>query len=92
MYWTDSYGLINLNITLADARSCSHSGQCDEDVAYLRTKPAFRRQIARLDPKRVADCLSEYGAWEPEELQDHDVNLSRLLWIACCDISEEHTK
>ena len=90
MWWSESLGRIELQITLKQAQSCSHQGQCDDDVAALRKVPAIKRQLDKLDPKLVADCLREYGAWDDKELADHDQNLTRLLWCACCDIAEEH--
>jgi hypothetical protein len=65
------------------------SGPCDNDVDDLRTVPAIRRQLDKLEPSLVAECLKEYGAWDDEELSDHEQNLNRLLWIACCDLAEQ---
>lgn len=89
MWWTESLGRIELQITRRQAESCSHPGPCDNDVARLREEPAIKNQLAKLPPELVAECLSEYGAWDEEELADHDANLNRLLWVACCDITEE---
>ena len=89
MYWCDSYGKIELSITKAQAEACSHSGDCEPDVIALRQVPAIRRQLAKIEPDTLKDCLSEYGVWDDVELSDHNRNLSRLLWLACCDISEE---
>jgi hypothetical protein len=89
MYWTESLGRIELKITKAQAESCSHPGPCDNDVAALRTVPAIRRQLDKLEPSLVAECLKGYGAWDDEELSDHEQNLNRLLWIACCDLAEQ---
>lgn len=89
MWWTDSPGRIELKITLADAESCYHPGPCDMDVADLRTKPSIQRQLAKLDPATVKSSIQDYGAWDDDDLADHEANLDRLLWIACCDISEE---
>jgi hypothetical protein len=89
MYWTESLGRIELKITKAQAESCSHPGPCDNDVDDLRTVPAIRRQLDKLEPSLVAECLKEYGAWDDEELSDHEQNLNRLLWIACCDLAEQ---
>jgi hypothetical protein len=39
----------------------------------------------------VDECvtmLEMYGAWSDEELQDHDANLRRLVWISGCDLCE----
>ena len=91
MFWTESLGRIELQITKRQAKSCSHPGKCDADVAELRKVPAIKRQLDRLDPSLVAECLREYGAWDDDELSDHDQNLTRLLWVACCDITESNT-
>lgn len=88
MYWSESLGRIELKITKAQAESCSHPGPCDSDVADLRKAPSIRRQLDKLSPELVAECLREYGAWDAEELSDHGANLDRLLWIACCDLVE----
>lgn len=88
-WWSESLGRIELQIAREDAESASHPGPCDADVARLRDVPYIREQLDRLPPALVAECLREYGAWDAEELTDHDANLDRLLWIACGDISEE---
>lgn len=88
-WWSESLGRIELQIAREDAESASHPGPCDADVARLRDVPYIREQLDRLPPALVAECLREYGAWDAEELADHDANLDRLLWIACGDISEE---
>ena len=88
MYWTESLGRIELQITKKQAQSCSHPGQCDSDVEALMQTPSIARQLKKLDPGIVAACLKEYGAWNELELSDHKENLTRLLWCACCDISE----
>ena len=88
-WWSEFLGRIELQIAREDAESASHPGPCDADVARLRDVPYIREQLDRLPPALVAECLREYGAWDAEELADHDANLDRLLWIACCDISEE---
>jgi hypothetical protein len=88
MYWTESLGRIELRITKKQAQSCSHAGQCDVDVEALKLNPSIARQLKKLDPGIVAACLKEYGAWNDLELSDHNENLTRLLWVACCDVSE----
>jgi hypothetical protein len=90
MWWTESLGRIELQITLAQALECSRPGDNERAVLRLRQEPKIRRQLDKLEPKRVADCLREYGAWDEEELADHDQNLTRILWLACHDITEEN--
>jgi hypothetical protein len=91
MWWSDSSGRIELQMTMAQAQTCFHPGQCDADVAALRQVPAIRRQLAKLEPNSLVKCLAEYGAWDDKELSNHDANLSRLVWIAACDIAEGNT-
>ena len=84
-----SFERFELPLTLEQARAASHPGKCDADVAALRTEPEVARQLAALDPDKVRAELKEYGAWEPEELADHDANLSRVVWIAAGNIAED---
>ena len=86
--WNGNYSNY-LELEESDALSGSHQGRCDDDIAALRAEPYIAAQLNALDPDRVRREQKEYGAWEPEELADHDANLSRLLWCACCDIREE---
>jgi hypothetical protein len=88
MWTSTSSGRIELNITKSQAAIGSHQGQCDDDIAALRQVPAIRRQLAKINPETLNAELREYGAWEDSELADHDANLSRLLWVMCCDITE----
>lgn len=88
MRWSESLGRIELNITKAQAASASHQGQCDADVKALSEVPAIARQLRKIDPALLRDCLREYGAWDSDELADHGQNLQRLLWCACGEITE----
>lgn len=86
--WTGGIGRVVLTLNLHQAESASHPGPCDADVAALMQEPSISRQLAALDPDDVRAELREYGAWDDEELSDHRYNLARILWIACCDVSE----
>lgn len=91
-YWACSgCGRIEMAITLADARSCSHPGPCDDDVAKLAHAPYIAEQLAAIKPETLREVLAEYGAWDAGELTDHEQNLQRALWIFCNDIAEENT-
>ena len=89
MWFSTSSGRIELKMTLDQARSASHQGQCDPDVRDLSKVPAIARQLAKIDPRTLRGELREYGAWDAEELADHDQNLQRLLWLAAGEIVEE---
>ena len=86
MWFSTGSGKIELQMTLEQARSASHQGQCDNDVRDLSKVPAIARQLAKIDPAILRDELREYGAWDENELADHDQNLQRLLWLAAGDI------
>lgn len=87
MWNSGNYGN-DLNITYSHAKMGSHSGACDGDIEYLKTIPMIRRQLQKLDPETLRLELKEYGAWDETELNDHEKNLSRWLWISCSDIVE----
>ncbi len=84
-----TFNRFEIRLSLREARVGSHPGPCDGDVAYLRTLPQIARQLSELEPASVAAELKEYGAWSPEELADGDANLTRILWLACGQITEE---
>jgi len=93
MWYTSGSGRIELQLTKSQAQTGSHQGQCDNDIAYLRTLPAIKKQLDKLDAETLRNELDEYGAWDDEQLANHDENLTRILWIACGDILEEiHVK
>lgn len=88
-WFSSSSGRIEFQIKYDDARGASHQGQCDDDVRDLSRVPYVAEQLARIDPADLRRELKEYGAWDAEELADHDQNLQRLLWLACGDIRED---
>ncbi len=88
VWWSAGSGLIELQMYFDDAEQCSHPGSCDADVQALSEKPYIIDQISKLDKTVIASDLSEYGAWSDTELQDHEQNVQRLIWIAAGDIAE----
>jgi hypothetical protein len=77
-------------MTLDQARSASHPGQCDADVEALTAHPAIRRQLARISDADLIAELREVGAWSADELQDRTDNERRIVWIAAGNITEDH--
>jgi hypothetical protein len=89
LYWfSSSSGRIELQMTLTQAESMSHSGPCDFDVSAGRECPSLAAQLAAIDPAVLRAELKEYGCWDAEEISDHNANLDRILWIAAGDIKE----
>lgn len=93
MFYTSGSGRIELKLTKKQANMGSHSGKCDSDIVYLRTIPAIKRQLDKIDKETLKNELKEFGAWDEIELSNHEDNLTRILWIACGDIVENiHSK
>ncbi len=88
MKYYSSHYMIPLEMTKAQAAMASHQGQCDDDVEALCQVPAIARQLAKIDPAKLASELREYGAWDDVELADHQQNLRRFVWLAAGDIIE----
>lgn len=88
-FWSSSCGRIELAIAPEWAAAAHHQGECYYDVLELMKRPEIEEQLEKLEPELVAGILREYGAWDGIDLEDHQANLTRLLWIACGDIVEE---
>lgn len=78
----------SLNITKAVANECSRSGNNEYSVNYYMNLPKYKKQLLKLDKEQVRNELNEYGAWEDDELENHEDNLQRLFWLACGNISD----
>jgi len=79
-----------IEMTLKQAQSASHSGSCDNDVNELLQLPKIKRQLAKIPDDKLVKELSEYGAWDETELANRQDNESRIVWIAANDITEEN--
>jgi len=75
-----------IDLTQEDAETGSHSGSCDDDIAWLRTQTRVQEELDRIPADDLRAELKEYGAWSEEELADHENNLDRILWLACGNI------
>jgi hypothetical protein len=85
MNYFDEHGNLIQEIPQECVESCSHVGQCDDNVEYWQNKLNFDT------PREQAiDYLQEFGAWTKEELNalsDDEIS-QKVLWIACSDIKE----
>lgn len=92
LYWA-SFNRFELRLPGQCVIDCSHSGPCDADVDYWA--PKILAQIIEDDFPNAPDGetirqeLSEYGAWDNDELADSDQNFKRLVWIAAGNIADE---
>ena len=85
-----NYLINGISLTSQDAANCSHSGQCDNDILLTMKKPYIKKQLDALPVDKLAIELKEYGAWDEIELQDHNANLMRILWIAAGNITDNN--
>jgi hypothetical protein len=86
MFWTSSSGRIELNIPKGLASIGYHSGACDSDIEELMSLDSIKAQLLGIPPQILSDELKEFGAWDSDELANHQNNLARILWIACGDL------
>ena len=88
-WFTSSCGRIEFQMTLEQAQSVCHTGQCDSDVKALSEMENIKDITDKLDPETVRLVIREaYGDITEEELKDDEQNIQRLLWIAGCEIDE----
>lgn len=91
LYWA-SFNRFELRLSGECIEACSHSGQCDADVAHWA--PIVAAQVKADDfankptPAAIRAELEEYGAWDARELADNAANWQRLVWIAAGNISD----
>jgi hypothetical protein len=76
-------------LTRDDFESASHSGDCEDDVRSLLKLPRISSQVLAWDAESLRRELKEYGAWNETELSDHGMNIVRMLWLACGNLSDE---
>lgn len=90
MWYSSSSGKIELNIPEHVIPMGYHTGQCDADIATIRqTETELEAQLQTIPHDVLVAELREYGAWDEDELSDHDANLDRILWLACGDLYDE---
>jgi hypothetical protein len=92
LYWA-SFNRFELRLPGQCVIDCSHSGQCDEDVAHWVPKVRALVESDNFPNKPTAEKiraeLQEYGAWDDEELSDEDQNWHRLVWTAANNVAED---
>jgi hypothetical protein len=84
-----SFDRFTIEMSLEDAESASHQGQCDEDVEALVRSERIASQLAKISDDDLVAELKEYGTWTTEELADRCANENRIVWIAAGNITEE---
>lgn len=76
-------------MTLSDAEKCTHPGPCDSDVSEAMQLPYIAKQLKKLGKEQLKKELRDYGAWDDTELDNHEENLSRWVWICAGSIVDD---
>ncbi len=79
---------LEISMTLDDALSASHAGQCDDDVGALVQLPSIAAQLNAIGADAIRDGLRESGAYSDEDSLEDEQNRHRAVWFAACDIRE----
>ena len=67
---------IENSIPIEALEDCHHQGQCDGDVKFWVKKLNFDFPF-----ELGKNWLREYGAWDDKELNNHEENKHRILWL-----------
>lgn len=81
---------IEIEMSLTQANSASHSGSCDDDIAELLFDPSIISQLMTITNDELKEALADYGTWSDDELNNRDENEARLIWLAASNIIEEN--
>lgn len=91
LYWA-SFNRFEMRLPAQCVIDCSHSGKCDDDVDAwvdrIRQRIETDNFPNKPTPDKIRDELSEFGAWDDEELKDDAQNFKRIVWLAACNIAE----
>jgi hypothetical protein len=82
------FNSFDIQMTKAQAESISRPGtDAYNDIIFLLEDKKIQRQVKKIDPIVLRNELREYGSWE--DLNDHNKNIIRILWIAGGNIIDE---
>lgn len=81
-------GDLELELTEEQFMSIPRGQDCSPEVKIIRQDPKVEEQLKRMSVESVKTYLFHFCCWEDDELNDHEENLDRLVWLACEDIRE----
>lgn len=86
--WFDEYGNMVRDLPPECISACSHSGSCDDDVAFWVDELEFDKGLPVNLAKR---WLKATGGWTDDEIEawtTRDI-AERVLWIVCGNLKED---
>jgi len=92
LYWA-LFNNFEMRLSGECVNACHHQGDCEADckawVDRVRAQIESDNFPNKPTPDKIRDELSEYGAWDDEELKNDEENFIRLIWCAAGNIAEE---
>tara|TARA_Y100000389_G_scaffold201178_1_gene243226 strand:+ start:1376 stop:1708 length:333 start_codon:yes stop_codon:yes gene_type:complete len=89
-WWHSSCGRIEFELKQSTVDSICHSGSNDDSVEHESNEDYLKAIFAGIDPMILREVIGEMIADITEtELNDHESNLERMLWMASWDIFDE---
>lgn len=83
------FDYFEISMTLEQAASASHAGDCEQDVVALLELPEISDQLDLIGPDLIKKELLEFG-WIQEELNDEELNRRRIVWLATGSLMSSH--
>lgn len=72
-----------LKITKEQAELCFNSEESEKEISRLKNLPEVQKQLMKINPDELKKELERLGAWDEKELENHEMNLNRIVWITC---------
>ena len=86
-WWSSSCGRIEFQLKQSTVDAICHSGSNDDSVEHESNEDYLKDIFAGIDPMILREVIGEMIADITEsELDDHESNLERMLWMASWDI------
>lgn len=87
-WYSSSCGRIELTMSLEQAESVSGSGEQTGNVQALLKQQNIIDQTKNIDNNVLYEIILEIFYDSDDDLNDHESNIERLIWLAGCDITE----
>lgn len=81
-----------IKISPKDIKLLTKPGDATENVKMVAKKLYMVKQLANIPKESLVKELKEYGAWDDEELSNHNENLLRWIWICASEELHNHNK
>jgi hypothetical protein len=89
LWYSSGCGRIAFQLSADCVADICQSGNNGPQVFFWRQQDDVAAILGAVPPDLLASELRGYGAWDDDELSDHEKNLDRLLWLAAWQIHEE---